>query len=164
MYINARQQESVMTNLSSWITQGREPQTTTPSTSGRRNDEWVETEGLDRRRPARAHRPRCVLNGNGSHQVVACGYREGKGERWIITYDPNKPGRPRVRPLTPQRTPLVHAGVRQGISRVLRLRLHPKSPSLNRARQSNSNAVDRGALSQKKTRRETRQNRLLHRD
>jgi len=33
------------------------------------------------------------LNGSASHQIVACGYREGKNERWIITYDPNYPSR-----------------------------------------------------------------------
>ncbi|MFT3776245.1 MAG: hypothetical protein QM820_63685 [Minicystis sp.] len=87
-YINARQQESVMTNLSSWMTQVLNPDDHALEFWST-HDEWVKLKAaIDAGQPVPIGLGVYLQGGNG-HQVVACGYREGKRERWILTYDPN---------------------------------------------------------------------------
>lgn len=89
-YINARQQESVVTNLGGWTVQVLNPDDHALNYWAT-HDEWSKLKAaIDSGQPAPIGLG-IYLNGGSSHQVVACGYREGAVERWIITYDPNNP-------------------------------------------------------------------------
>lgn len=89
-YINARQQQSVVTNLSSWMTQVLNPDDKALNFWST-HDEWTKLKAaIDAGQPVAVGLGVYFTNGT-SHQVVACGYREGAGERWIVTYDPNNP-------------------------------------------------------------------------
>lgn len=89
-YINARQQESVVSNLGGWAVQILNPDDHALHYWAT-HDEWNKLKSaIDAGMPA----PIGVgiyLNGGASHQVVALGYREGAQERWVLTYDPNNP-------------------------------------------------------------------------
>jgi hypothetical protein len=87
-YINARQQESVETNLGHWAPMILNPDDHALSYWST-HDEWTKLKNS-----INAGRPVPIglgvyLNGTSSHQVVATGYQEGAKERWIWTYDPD---------------------------------------------------------------------------
>lgn len=89
-YINARQQESVTSNLGGWAVQILNPDDHALNYWAT-HDEWTKlTATINAGVPAPLGLG-IYLNGGASHQVVAVGYREGAQERWILTYDPNSP-------------------------------------------------------------------------
>lgn len=89
-HINARQQESVETNLGGWVVQILNPDDHALHYWST-HDEWHKLKAsIDAGAPASIGLG-IYLNGGASHQVLATGYREGGQERWIFTYDPNVP-------------------------------------------------------------------------
>lgn len=89
-YINARQEESVLTNFGGWAVQILNTDDHALNYWST-HDEWNKLKAaIDSGVPV----PLGVgiyLNGGASHQVVGVGYREAAQERWILTYDPNNP-------------------------------------------------------------------------
>lgn len=90
-YINARQQQSVESNLGGWAVQILNPDDHALNYWAT-HDEWNKVKAaIDAGMPIPIGLG-VYLNGGASHQVVALGYREGAQERWLHTYDPNFPG------------------------------------------------------------------------
>jgi hypothetical protein len=91
-YINARQQQSVESNLGGWSTQILNPDDHALNYWAT-HDEWNKVKAsIDAGHPLPLGLG-VYFNGGASHQVIAVGYREGARERWIITCDPNLPRR-----------------------------------------------------------------------
>lgn len=89
-YINARQQQSVESNLGGWAVQILNPDDHALNYWST-HDEWNKLRNsLDAGNPVPIGLG-VYLNGGASHQVIAVGYREGAQERWILTCDPNSP-------------------------------------------------------------------------
>jgi hypothetical protein len=91
-YINARQQQSVESNLGGWAVQVLNPDDHALHYWAT-HDEWNKIKAsIDAGNPVPLGLG-IYLNGGASHQVIAVGYREGAQERWILTCDPNLPRR-----------------------------------------------------------------------